>query len=302
MQITAALVKELREMTGAGMMDCKKALQETAGDIEAAVKAMRQSGIAKAVKKAGRIAAEGAIVVKTNDSGSKAVLLEVNCETDFVAKDASFQGFCRQLGEAILAHAPADMEAMKDTLCDTGATVEQARLEMVLKLGENIHIRRFDAVKRPDAGALGVYLHGGRIGVVLALSVDNPALAKDLAMHIAATNPLCINEEDMPEAVLEQEREIQAAKARASGKPDDIVQKMVAGRMRKFLQENTLSGQGFVKDPDMKVADLLKENNAVVQRFLRYEVGEGIEKKADNFAAEVMQQAGMAGDDKQDDA
>jgi len=296
MQITASMVKELRERTGAGMMDCKKALQETAGDIEAAIEAMRKSGVAKAAKKAGRIAAEGTIVVAAAADDSRALVLEVNCETDFVARDKNFQGFAHSLAEALLEQGDETPEAYAATSLNGGAqAAEDARQELVTKLGENISVRRHARVQQSSGGALGIYVHGIRIGVVVDLSVDNADLAKDLAMHIAAASPLCVAEQDVPADVLAKERDIQLAQAAQSGKPDAIVEKMVSGRMRKFLQENTLLGQAFVKDPDVTVAALLKKNNAVVNGFVRYEVGEGLEKKEDNFAAEVMQQAGLSG-------
>ncbi len=295
MQISASMVKELRDRTGAGMMDCKKALQETAGDIEAAIDAMRKSGIAKAAKKAGRIAAEGTIVIQPDHAGNQAVILEVNCETDFVAKDENFQDFSRQLATVLLDQCNGSTDGLEDLPLNTmqSGTVEEARLQLVTKLGENISVRRYARINKTTGGALGIYVHGIRIGVIVDLSTDNPVLAKDLAMHIAAANPLCVDEQDVPQEVLEKEREIQLAQARQSGKPDEIVEKMVSGRMKKFLRENTLSGQAFVKDPDITVAALLKANNASVKGFIRYEVGEGIEKKVDNFAAEVMQQAGL---------
>ena len=295
MQISASMVKELRDRTGAGMMDCKKALQETAGDIEAAIDVMRKSGIAKAAKKAGRIAAEGTIVVKPDQAGNQAMILEVNCETDFVAKDENFQSFSSQLADTLLEQTGATTDSAGELrLNNMGTqTVEDTRQQLVTKLGENISIRRFARLNKTAGGTLGIYLHGIRIGVIVDLSSNNPGLAKDLAMHIAASNPLCVNEEDVAPQVLENERQIQLAQARQSGKPDEIIEKMVSGRMKKFLRENTLTGQAFVKDPDTSVAALLKANNASVNGFIRYEVGEGIEKKADNFAAEVMQQAGL---------
>ena len=296
MQISAVMVKELRERTGAGMMDCKRALQETSGDIEAAIDVMRKSGVAKAAKKAGRIAAEGTIVAKTAENRGQAVLLEVNCETDFVAKDENFQDFSQRLAAAVLEYSPASIETVKDLRLGNGdsGSVEETRQQLVAKLGENITVRRFARMKKPGDGALGVYLHGNRIGVIVDVSVDNPGLAKDLAMHIAAANPLYVDERDVPRDLLEREREIQLARARESGKPAAIIEDMVAGRMKKFILENTLSGQAFIKDPDISVATLLKENNARVNGFIRYEVGEGIEKKSDDFAGEVMQQAGLA--------
>lgn len=295
MQISASMVKELRDRTGAGMMDCKKALLETAGDLEAAIDVMRKSGIAKAAKKAGRIAAEGTIVVKPDLTGNRAVILEVNCETDFVAKDENFQEFSVRLATGLLDRTDVTMDTVAGLPSDStdSQTVEEARQQLVTKLGENISIRRFDRLDNTSGGILSIYQHGIRIGVIVELSTDNPGLAKDLAMHIAASNPLCVNEQDVPPQVLENERQIQLAQARQSGKPDAIIEKMVSGRMKKFLRENTLTGQAFVKDPDTSVAALLEANNASVNGFIRYEVGEGIEKKADNFAAEVMQQAGL---------
>ncbi len=295
MQITASMVKELRERTGAGMMDCKKALQETAGDIEAAIEAMRKSGVAKAAKKAGRIAAEGTIVIAAAENDSRALVLEVNCETDFVARDENFQGFAHSLAGALLEQGDETPGAYAAVSLNGGAqAAEDARQELVTKLGENISVRRHARLQQSPGGALGIYVHGIRIGVVVDLSVDNADLAKDLAMHIAAASPLCVAAQEVPAEVLAKERDIQLAQAAQSGKPDAIVEKMVSGRMQKFLQENTLLGQAFVKDPDVTIAALLKKHNAVVNGFVRYEVGEGLEKKEDNFAAEVMQQAGLS--------
>ena len=293
MQITAALVKELRERTGAGMMDCKKALQEADGDIEAAIEAMRKSGIAKAAKKAGRIASEGIILIKMSEDGAKAVLLEVNCETDFVAKDINFQNFANSVISVALDQWQADVEALKDLPMDgTATTVEDARLELVTKIGENVDIRRLDLVQR-QGDHLGSYLHGNRIGVTVDLSGGTESLARDLAMHIAASRPVCVNEDQVPADVIEKEKEIYSAQAMESGKPAAIVEKMVSGRLSKFLQEITLVGQPFVKDPDQSVAKLLQAHKATVNGFVRYEVGEGIEKKQQDFAAEVMSQAGI---------
>ena len=296
MQISASMVKELRDRTGAGMMDCKKALQETSGDIEAAIDAMRKSGVAKAAKKAGRIAAEGTIVIERDAAGSQAVILEVNCETDFVARDENFRNFSLRLASALLEQGNGSTGPAADLpLAETVArSMEEARQELVTKLGENISVRRHERVRQSRGGTLGIYVHGIRIGVIVDLSADNPVLAKDLAMHIAAASPLCVDEQDVPAEVLEKEREIQLVQARQSGKPEHIIEKMVDGRIKKFLRENTLLGQAFVKDPDTSVAELLKTNNARVNSFTRYEVGEGLEKKEDNFAAEVMQQAGLA--------
>ena len=295
MSSMGTLVKELRGKTGAGILDCQNALKETDSDIEKAIDLLRQRGLAAAQKKAGRETKEG-VVSSYIHAGSKiGVLVEVNCETDFVAKDENFQGFSSQLADTLLEQPGATADSAGELpLNNTGTqTVEDTRQQLVTKLGENISIRRFARLNKTAGGTLGIYLHGIRIGVIVDLSTDNPGLAKDLAMHIAASNPLCVNEEDVAPQVLENERQIQLAQARQSGKPDEIVEKMVSGRIKKFLRENTLTGQAFVKDPDTSVAALLKANNASVNGFIRYEVGEGIEKKVDNFAAEVMQQAGL---------
>jgi len=293
MQISAALVKELRERTGAGMMDCKKALQEADGDIDAAIEAMRKSGTAKAAKKAGRIASEGIILIKVSEDGTKAVLLEVNCETDFVAKDANFQNFANSVISVALNQWQADVEALKILPIDGNATtVEDARLELVTKIGENIDIRRLELVQR-RGDHLGCYLHGNRIGVTVDICGGDDSLARDLAMHIAASRPVCVDKDQVPADLMEKEKEIYSAQAMESGKPAAIVEKMVSGRLSKFLQEITLVGQPFVKDPDQPVAKLLQLHQATVNGFVRYEVGEGIEKKQQDFAAEVMSQAGI---------
>ncbi len=289
MAITASMVKELRERTGAGMMECKKALVETNGDLEAAVEHLRKSGQAKADKKAGRTAAEGRIVIRQDDSGRTAVLLEVNCETDFVAKDENFTAFAEAVADRILKDRPADVDALLALpIDDSGKSIEEARKELVAKIGENISVRRF-AVVEAD-GPLGLYLHGQRIGVAVALEGGDEALARDLAMHVAASRPLCISADELPAEVLEKEREIFTAQARESGKPAEIVEKMVEGKLKKFIKEVTLLGQPFVKDPDQTVEQLLKGAGAKVMRMVRLEVGEGIEKKQENFADEVMAQ------------
>ena len=286
MAITASLVKELRERTGAGMMDCKKALQEANGDIEVAIEEMRKSGAAKAAKKAGRIAAEGVITIKQD--GQDITILETNCETDFVAKDENFVTFTNNVIEAIIANNPADVDAlMQISLGDQ--TVEAANQQLVAKIGEKITVRRFE--KMTASGQLGSYSHGDRIGVVVELEGGDEALAKDLAMHIAASKPVCVSEDQVPQNVLDKEKEIFSAQAAESGKPPEIIEKMVTGRIQKYLKEITLLGQPFVKDPDQTVGKLLKAANASVTSFVRYEVGEGIEKKIDNFAEEVMSQA-----------
>ena len=292
MAITAALVKELRERTGAGMMECKKALVETDGDIEAAIENMRKSGQAKAAKKAGRIAAEGVIVLSFNDDNSKAAMVEVNCETDFVGKDDNFTSFASAVAERVLAGGADDVPALMEQPLHEGedTTVNQAREALVSKLGENMNVRRFDRFEA-GSGKLVSYRHGVRIGVVLELEGGDEELGRDLAMHIAATNPVSLSEDQMPQELLGKEREIATAQAKESGKPDNIIEKMVEGRMRKFLAENTLLGQAFVKDPDTTVEKLLKSRDAQLIQYRRFEVGEGIEKKQENFADEVMAQA-----------
>ncbi|WP_100642203.1 translation elongation factor Ts [Alteromonas facilis] len=284
MAVTAALVKELRERTGAGMLDCKKALVETDGDIELAIENMRKSGQAKAAKKAGRIAAEG--VILTSIDGNRATMMELNCETDFVARDEGFLDF----GKKILAvAADNNINSIEElNAADLGgSTVQETRDTLVAKIGENISPRR---VINIDGDVLGAYVHGGRIGVVAILSGGDEALAKDIAMHVAAASPQYVKPEDVPADVVEKEKQIQVEIAVQSGKPADIAEKMVVGRMKKFTGEISLTGQPFVKDPSMSVAELLKSKGADVINFVRFEVGEGIEKKTEDFAAEVAAQ------------
>jgi len=289
MQITAAMVKELRERTGSGMMECKKALQEVDGDMETAIENMRKSGLAKADKKAGRTAAEGLVAVAVSDDKKEAAIVEVNCETDFVSGGDDFKGFTNAVAQRILKDSPADHDAlMAMPLEDGGKSIEEVRQEMVAKIGENIQVRRF--VRKSTDGSFGSYLHGVRMGVLVEMSKDDDELIKDVAMHIAASNPVCVNESEVPEDLLAKEKEILIAQARESGKPDDIIEKMIVGRIRKYLAEITLLGQPFVKDPDQTVEQLLKSKSAEVKSFNRFEVGEGIEKKQENFADEVMAQ------------
>ncbi|MEL0081655.1 MAG: translation elongation factor Ts [Gammaproteobacteria bacterium] len=286
MAVTAQLVKEMRERTGLGMMECKKALVETDGDIDAAIEAMRKSGQAKADKKAGRIAAEGRVV--THQGGQSAGLLEINCETDFVAKDESFIAFCDAV--AAVAGKLDNVDDLLATSLSSGQTVEETRQQLILKIGENIQIRRL-ANLSGEGVVYGSYMHGGNIGVVVKLEGGDASLAKDVAMHIAASNPLCIAEADVPADLLVKEREIYAAQAAESGKPEAIQEKMVDGRIRKYLAEVTLNGQAFVKDPDVTVGKLLNKAGATALEFIRFQVGEGIEKKEEDFVAEVMKQA-----------
>jgi elongation factor Ts len=291
MAIAAALVKELRERTGAGMMECKKALIETGGDIDAAIEAMRKSGQAKAAKKAGRTAADGVVVIAIAPDAKAGVMVEVNSETDFVAKDAGFNAFADAVTARALAGGAADVNALIDMPLNDGedASIAQAREALVAKIGENIQLRRL--VRFDDAkGQLHSYRHGVRIGVLVELDGGDAALGKDIAMHIAASNPMCVSAEQVPAETLEKEKDIFRAQALESGKPENIVEKIIGGRVRKYLEEVTLLGQAFVKDPDVTVEKLLEQSGAKVVRFARVEVGEGIEKKEENFADEVMAQ------------
>jgi len=291
MSITASMVKELRERTGAGMMECKKALVEANGDLDAAAEALRKSGQAKADKKAGRVAADGRVVIKKD--GGKAVIVEINSETDFVAKDENFVAFAESIAAAVVASGETDVAALAETDSGDGRSVEQARTDLVQKVGENISVRRAQIVEAD--GPIGAYTHGARIGAIVALKGGDEGLARDIAMHVAAINPTCIDESGVPADMLEREKRIFSEQAAESGKPPEIVEKMVTGRIAKFLKEVTLVGQPFVKDPDVSVGKLLKGADASVAAFVRFEVGEGIEKKEDNFAEEVMAQIQGAG-------
>ena len=285
MSITAAQVKELRDRTGAGMMECKKALVETSGDMDAAIEHLRKSGLAKADKKSGRVAAEGVIVNASRDN--QAVLVEINCETDFVAKDDNFRGFADEVAE--LALGVDNVDALNSAILGSGQAVEDTRQQLVAKLGENIQVRRMAHMKAD--GALGSYIHGGRIGVLVGLDGGDEELARDVAMHIAALNPAFVDAEDVPADVIEKEKQILVSQAEDSGKPAEIIEKMVTGRLKKHLAEITLTGQPFVKDGDVTVGKLLSSKGAKVTGFVRLEVGEGIEKEEADFAAEVMEQA-----------
>jgi|TARA_B110000438_G_scaffold146277_1_gene140929 elongation factor Ts len=286
MSITASLVKELRDRTGAGMMECKKSLVEVDGDIDAAIDLLRTSGQAKAEKKASRVAADGRIVIESN--ASKAVILEINSETDFVAKDENFINFSDSIASLILSESIKDIEQLSNSMLSDNQKVEEARTELVTKVGEKISLRRFDNISNSEN--LGCYSHGSRIGTIVNLSGGDKELAKDIAMHIAASNPICIDESGIPSDLIEREKNIYNEQAQSSGKPPEIIEKMIQGKMSKFMKEVTLLGQSFVKDPDISIAKLLKNSNAVVTNFIRYEVGEGIEKKEENFADEVMKQ------------
>jgi elongation factor Ts len=286
MDITPGMVKELRERTGAGMMDCKKALVEASGDVEAAAELLRKSGQAKADKKASRVAAEGIVIVKS--AGRRHVVVEVNSETDFVAKDDNFRGFAERVADAVAGQSPRDVEALMQ-LDAGGETFEEARRALIAKVGENISVRRFEALE--TANLVGAYVHMGRIGVLVETEGGSEELARDLAMQVAATSPRYVTPDEVPKDEVEKEREIFRAQAAQEGKPEQIVEKMVEGRLRKHLDEVTLLGQPFVKDPDTRVRDLLKQANAKVLRFVRYGLGEGIEKPKVDFKEEVMAQA-----------
>ena len=288
MQITAAMVKELRERTGSGMMECKRALSDVDGDMEAAIEAMRKSGLAKADKKASRVAAEGLIGIELSDDAKTAAIVEVNCETDFVSGGDEFAAFTANIAKRALADAPADVAALSELPLTDGDSIELTRKNMITKTGENIQVRRFERIEA--VGKMGSYKHGARIGVIVDIEGGDDELLKDIAMHIAATNPTCIDEAQVPAEMLEKEKAILVAQAEESGKPAEIIEKMIGGRIRKYLAEITLVGQPFIKDSDKTVGQLLKEKGATVHSFVRLGVGEGIEKKTEDFAAEVMAQ------------
>ena len=283
--ISAALVKELRERTGLGMMECKKALVEAQGDIEVAIEELRKSGQAKAAKKAGRTAAEGVVAVKVADDASFGVLVEVNSETDFVARDDNFLGYVGKVVDAAFTRKEADVAALM------AGELEEDRLALVQKIGENISVRRIAIV---EGGVIGSYVHSNnRIAVLTKLEGGDAELAREIAMHVAAVSPQVVNKEDMPAELVEKEKEIFAAQAEQSGKPANIIEKMIEGRISKFLAESSLVEQPFVKDPDITVGALARKAGATVISFVRYEVGEGIEKEEVDFAAEVRAQAGL---------
>jgi elongation factor Ts len=292
MTITADAVKQLRERTGAGMMECKRALVETQGDLDAAAELMRKQGLAKADKKAARVAAEGVIVIEKSADGRTAAMVEVNCETDFVAREQDFRGFAQAVAAKALAGKPASLEALGATSLDSGETVDERRRALVAKIGENISVRRF--VVLSSAGNLGAYVHGTRIGALVVVKGGDASLAHDLAMHVAASNPKHLRAADVPAEVVAKEREILTEQAQGEGKPPEIVAKMVEGRLRKSLGEITLLGQPFVKDPDLTIEKLLKGAKAEVTAFERFEVGAGIEKRQDDFVGEVMAQVKSA--------
>jgi len=287
--ITASQVKELRERTGAGMMECKRALVESHGDIDIAIESMRKAGLAKADKRAGRVAAEGLVVVTDSADGQAAAVVEVNCETDFVAKNEDFKAFAAQLGDLVLSMAPASVHDLLGCSLPSGESVDQRRRQLVATIGENISVRRFVRLQSDD-GLISSYRHGTRIGVLVELKGADAALGRDIAMHVAASRPDFVRPEEVPPQVLAKEREILAAQAKDSGKSDNIIEKMVEGRLQKYLKEITLLGQPFVKDPDQSIEKLLRASGADVSRFARLELGEGIERKDEDFAEEVMAQ------------
>ncbi len=286
---SAASVKQLRERTGAPMLDCKKALDAAGGDMELAFAELRKQGLAKANAKMGRIAAEGRIVIVRSADERSAVIVEINCETDFVARDETFKEFAQQVAETALYSPINDVSTLAtQTLLGTNNTVDDTRKELIAKIGENIQIRRMEKITTD--GVIGIYTHGARIGVIVAVKSEDETLAKDIAMHVAASRPLVVNREQVPDETIEIEREIFKAQARESGKPQEVIDKMIDGRINKYLDEVCLLGQPFVKDPAIKVGQLLNQANAEVTAFVRLEVGEGVEKKEDNFVEEVMSQ------------
>ena len=292
MAVTAEAVKTLRERTGAGMMECKKALVETNGDLDAAAEMMRKAGLAKADKKASRVAAEGVVVIERAPDGKRAVIVEVNCETDFVAREADFQRFAAGVARAALTARPADVNALGAAALDGGQSVDETRRVLIAKIGENISVRRFVSIEAP--AVVGVYLHGNRIGALVAMKAGDEAVAKDIAMHVAAINPARVSAAEVPAEEVARERSIFVEQAKgdpkSAGKPQEIVEKIVEGKVRKWLNEVTLLGQPFVKDDKQSVEQYLKKAGGEVLGIVRFEVGEGVEKKQEDFAEEVRKQ------------
>ncbi len=290
MSVTAGMVKNLREITNAGMMECKKALVESEGDIEKATELLRKKGAASAEKRAGRIAAEGRIVQKISADGRQGVLIEINCETDFVARADSFSDFADDVANYVAAQRPESLGQLLDGAFNDGERIEDARNALIGRIGENVSVRRFEIVE-VDEGCISGYLHGGKIGVLVSVRGGTEELGHDLAMHVAASNPLGLDESEIPENQLTREREIYFSQATDAGKPVGVIEKIVNGRMKKFLKENTLLGQNFVKDTEITIADLLEKNGAEVSGMVRYELGEGLAKRSDDFVGEVLAQA-----------
>jgi elongation factor Ts len=292
MNITADAVRQLRERTGAGMMECKRALVETKGDLDAAAELMRKQGLAKADKKATRVAAEGVIVIERAAAGRAAAMVEINCETDFVARGEDFRAFAQAVGTTALELRTQDLAALLASRMASGESVDERRRALIAKLGENVSVRRVALLTAPEH--LGAYVHGTRIGALVALRGGTAELARDLAMHVSWSNPRYLTHAQVPVEVVAKEREILTEQAKAEGKPPEIVAKMVEGRLRKALNEITLTGQAFVKDPEVTIEKLLKNAKAEVVAFERFEVGAGIEKKSDDFVADVMAQVKSA--------
>jgi elongation factor Ts len=292
MAVTAEAVKLLRERTGAGMMECKKALVETNGDLDAAAELMRKAGLAKADKKAARVAAEGVIVIERSADGKRAAVAEINCETDFVAREPDFQSFAASVAKVALEHRPASPDALMALSFENGSSVDEARRALIAKIGENISVRRFAILEAP--AVVGAYLHGTRIGALVAMKSGDDAVAKDIAMHVAAINPMRVSAAEVPAEEVARERAIFIEQAKSdpktAGKPQEIVDKITEGKVRKWLSEITLLGQPFVKDDKQTVEQYLKKAGGEVAAIMRFEVGEGIEKKQEDFAAEVMKQ------------
>jgi elongation factor Ts len=294
MEISAQQVKELRERSGAGMMECKKALTQNNGDIDVAIEWLRKQGLAKADKKASRVAAEGRVVLAQD--GGKAVLVEINSETDFVAKDENFLKFANEVAKTALASGAADVEALKSAKTSYGPSVEEARQWLVAKVGENVQVRRM--VRIDSANNVGAYVHGGRIGVLVGMKGGSAELARGIAMHIAAMNPAYITPDDVPADIVAREKDIALAQVKDSGKPAEILEKMISGKLRKTLADMALTGQPYALDPNTSVADVLKKEGAEVVSMQRIAVGEGIEKQEDDFRGEVLKQAGLACGDR----
>ena len=285
-QITAAIVKELRERTGAGMMDCKKALVATEGDMEKAIDFLREKGLSQAAKKAGRVAAEGAVVAYVTEDGKTGAIVEVNCETDFVGKNENFQALAKSIAELIVKTNPADVDALLASEMD-GKTVKDVVTEAIAKIGENISVRRFVRYESAE-GKVYSYIHGGgKIGVLVDMKGGDAELGKDIAMQVAAANPQFLNRNEVPDSELEHEKDILTEQARNEGKPENIIAKMVMGRINKYYKEVCLVDQEFIRDGDLTISKLLKSKNADVARFARFQLGEGIEKKQENFADAV---------------
>ena len=285
--ISASMVKELRERTGLGMMDCKKALADADGDMDKAIEDLRKASGLKAAKKASRVAAEGIVMTQVAEDGNYGTIIEINSETDFVARDDNFLAFSKDVLNLAFANSDADVNAL------LSSGVEALREKLVQKIGENVNVRRVDRLQfdNADQGIVESYVHSNnRIAVLISLKGGDEALARDIAMHIAAVNPMVVRPEEVPEEILAKESEIYSAQARESGKPEEIIEKMISGRLRKFISEVSLLEQPFVKDPEMNVTSLLKESGADIVKFVRYEVGEGIEKEEEDFAAEVAAQ------------